>query len=308
MTQDDFNDDIPDLTSNTPVAAKPVAPRAPLVQGQPPANYIPEEKRFEEPCPKCKGRGRFISYAGRDCGPCFNCKGVGKLTFKTSPESRAKARVSSAARAQDKAKQLLADVLAWQEQHAAAWQWLTSNVARGNEFAKSLCEALYKYGSLTDNQLAAVERNVAKAAERKAEREAAAPVVASEGIDRLKAAFDKAASYAAAKATGLTIRNPKITIGGMTISPAKATSANAGALYVKDGDVYLGKIQNGKFYAAFECKMEQQTQILKFIADPAQAAKVYGQETGVCCVCNATLKSEWRTRGIGPVCATKFGW
>ena len=51
---------------------------------------------------------------------------------------------------------------------------MTTNNARGNDFAKSLCEALYKFGSLTDNQLAAVERNVAKAAERKVEREAAA--------------------------------------------------------------------------------------------------------------------------------------
>ena len=75
MTNDDFNDDIPDLTGNTPAAAKPFVPRAPLVQGAAPANYIPLEKRFEEPCPKCKGRGRFISWGGRDLGPCFSLQG-----------------------------------------------------------------------------------------------------------------------------------------------------------------------------------------------------------------------------------------
>ena len=80
MTNDDFNDDIPDLTGNTPAAAKPFVPRAPLAQGTVPANYIPLEKRFEEPCPKCRGRGRFISWGGRDLGACFNCKGAGKLT------------------------------------------------------------------------------------------------------------------------------------------------------------------------------------------------------------------------------------
>ena len=31
-------------------------------------------------CPACKGRGRFISYAGRDVGPCFECKGTKFIT------------------------------------------------------------------------------------------------------------------------------------------------------------------------------------------------------------------------------------
>lgn len=303
MSNDDFNDDLSDLLSGKiPLPDRVQVPKAP------PAQYVPVEKRFEETCPKCRGRGRFISYRGRDCGPCFHCKGEGRKVFKTSADSRAKSRASSAARAQNKAKQLLADVLAWQQEHAAAWQWMTSNVARGSEFAKSLTEALYKYGALTDNQLAAVERNAAKMAERKAEREAAAPAVDTAGIDRLKEAFDKAAAYTAAKATGLTVRSPKITVNGMTISPAKATSANAGALYVKSGETYLGKVAGGKFFASRDCTSEQQTQVLKFVADPAEAAKVYGQETGVCCVCNATLRSEWRLRGIGPICAEKMGW
>jgi len=299
MSNDDFNDDLSDLLGGKGPVATPK---------QPPASYIPLEKRFEEACPKCRGTGKFVSYSGRVIGDCFNCKGAGKKVFKTSPESRAAARVSSAARSQQKAQSLLGEITQWQEQHAAAWQWMTSNNARGNEFAKSLCEALYKYGSLTDNQLAAVERNLAKMAERKAEREAAAPVVATDGIDRLKAAFDKAAAFTAAKAKGLTVRNPKITIGGMTISPAKATSANPGALYVKSGEAYLGKVADGKFFASRDCTPEQQAQVLKFVAAPAEAAKVYGQETGVCCVCNATLRSEWRLRGIGPICAEKFGW
>jgi hypothetical protein len=140
------------------------------------------------------------------------------------------------------------------------------------------------------------------------ERIANAPVVETTGVDLLKEAFDKAAAYAAAKATGLTIRNPKITVGGITISPAKAASKNPGALYVKADGVYLGKISDGKFIASRDCTDEQQAQILAFVASPAEAAKVYGQETGVCCVCNAALKSEWRLQGIGPICATKFGW
>ncbi len=72
--------------------------------------------------------------------------------------------------------------------------------------------------------------------------------------------------------------------------------------------VYLGKIVGGKFHASRDCSLGQEKQVLAFVSDPAAAAKVYGQETGVCCVCNATLRSEWRLRGIGPICAEKFGW
>lgn len=67
----------------------------------PPANYQP--KSFEEPCAKCRGTGRFITYSGRPCGPCFACKGAGKKVFKTSSEQRAKA---SAAKANKKAEQI----------------------------------------------------------------------------------------------------------------------------------------------------------------------------------------------------------
>jgi hypothetical protein len=95
--QIDFDDEIPDLTGKgQPVARKPFVPRPPLVQSAVPPNYIPMEKRFEEPCPRCHGRGRFISFRGRDVGVCFNCKGAGKKVFKTSPESRAKARAAKA--------------------------------------------------------------------------------------------------------------------------------------------------------------------------------------------------------------------
>lgn len=36
------------------------------------------EIKPEDACSKCKGSGRFISYAGRDVGPCFSCNGTGR--------------------------------------------------------------------------------------------------------------------------------------------------------------------------------------------------------------------------------------
>lgn len=265
------------------------------------------EQRFEEKCPKCRGTGKFVGWSGRSFGECFNCKGVGKFTFKTSPETRAANRVATATRTATKAEQAWA---AFAVQRPVVAAWIDSQHGRF-DFAAKMYDSVIRFGDLTEGQRAACERLADKDAVRateRAERAQSAPQVDTAGIDRLKVAFDKARAYAAAKASGLSVRNPKITIGGITISPAKADSKNPGALYVKDGSVYLGKIADGKFFAANVNGQEVAVKVQQFIANPAEAAKVYGQETGICCICNATLKSKWRLRGIGPVCAEKMGW
>lgn len=267
----------------------------------PPVAYAAVQATYFEKCGKCRGTGQT------PWGVCFRCKGQKGKTFKTSPEARANARVQEVARKAIKAEQAWTDFAAQQPDAAA---WIEAKRA-SFDFASKMYDAVLRFGDLTEGQLTAcqrcVDRDAAKAAER-IERIQNAPQVDTAGIDRLKVAFDKARAYAAAKAPGLALRNPKITIGGVTISPAKAESKNPGALYVKDGGVYVGKIVNGRFYAANANGDDVALKVQAFIADPAQTAKVYGQETGVCCVCNAVLKSKWRLRGIGPICAEKMGW
>jgi hypothetical protein len=301
----DLNDSLDDLIGRAgdEVRTAPVLDR-PAAQ----AYTSTTVQTFSEPCKKCRGTGRFISYSGRTVGNCFTCKGAGKFERKTSPEVRAARRENAV---QKRAQADVAALDAFRSAHPQIWAWINAETAKDHPFAfaTSMVEAIIRYGDLTAGQLAACQRLVDKAAakvEARVEAIQNAPQVDTAGVDRLKQAFDKARAYTAAKATGLTLRNPKITIGGMTISPAKASSANAGALYVKQGQDYLGKIMNGKFMAVAACSPAQRDQVLAFVADPA--AKAYGQETGVCCVCNATLKSKWRLRGIGPVCAEKMGW
>ena len=291
----ELNDSLDDLLSG-PVASQPREAVNP--------NYTPHEQQFVENCKDCGGSGYFRSYSGRTVGPCFKCKGKGKLTFKTSATDRAKTRQQDADRKARRAQELVND---FAQSHPAVFAWINESAATFS-FAASMLEALNKFGGLTDGQLAACERCIAKRDEsRKAAvaRVENAPAVESAGIDRLKASFDKAIAYSAAK--GLK-RYPKITIGCMVISPAKATSANPGALYVKDGETYLGKVAQGKFFASRDCSADQQAKVLEFIADPQKASEVYGQETGTCCICNAALTSELKFRGIGPICAEKFGW
>lgn len=268
-----------------------------------PASYV--QPTYTEVCSKCRGTGRFTGWSGRTFGECFTCKGKGRFEYKTSPEARAQKRQQAAPRAE----RLEADAWAiFKEQNPAVGAWIEARRA-SFDFAAKMYDAATRFGGLTAGQTEAVERciarDAAKAAER-AERAQAAPQADTAGVDRLKASFDRAVAYAAEK--GLTMRTPKITIGGVTISPAKASGKNPGALYVKAGTTYLGKIQDGRLFAARECTTEQEKQVLSFIADPAEAAKVYGQTTGVCCVCNATLKSKWKLAGIGPICAEKMGW
>lgn len=298
-----MNDSLDNLFAGDtgPVRTAPVRTNA--------VSYATAEERFSEPCSKCRGRGRFISYRGRDCGPCFTCNGAGRSTFKTSPEARAQRRASAADRRERNAEE---NLTSYAERLPDVASWLERASGRGFNFATSMLDAIRKYGDLTDRQIATVRDMMAKDEAREAarvERTVNAPAADTAGVDRLMAAFDAARAATAAKGVpGLNLRNPRITVGGMTLSPAKATSANPGAIYAKAGDQYLGKIVDGRFFASRECLPEQRDQVLSFIADPEAAAKAYGQETGVCCICNRTLRSDWRLKGIGPICADRYGW
>lgn len=185
------------------------------------------------------------------------------------------------------------------EQHPAEWQWILSNSSFN--FAVSMRSAIERWGSLTENQMAAVRRCMESSARREQERkdrETNAPVI---DASPLMAAFDKA------KAKGL--KYPRMRFEGFSISPASAASKNAGALYVKNEDLYLGKIMNGRFMASRDCTEETQTAIMRVMQDPAKEAIAYGVRTGMCSICGAELTNEVSIkRGIGPICAGKFGF
>lgn len=260
---------------------------------------------YFQKCSRCNGSGTT------PWGTCFKCRGARGKTFKTSPEARAKASDQRDAR---KAKLQGEIRAAWIAAFPAEFAWLEKTAPRW-DLAQSMLNRVMDGGDLSPRQIEVIRNGIARDAARDADnaarnaaRNAAAPQVDGAGVDRLKAAFDKAVAYNAEK--GLTLKTPKITIGGVTISPAPASGKNPGALYVKAdrGKTYLGKIQNGQLFASRECSDERKEQVLRFVADPADAAKVYGQTTGVCCICNATLISKWKERGIGPICAQKFGW
>ena len=114
---DDMKDDL-DAIFNAPVAV------------------VKETVWFEEKCKKCDGKGKVtIGWTFVRLASCFACSGTGKLTFKTSPEQRARAKASTETRKVKAVEDKAAQIQAWRDENKAEAAWLDEAAARGFEFA-----------------------------------------------------------------------------------------------------------------------------------------------------------------------------
>jgi hypothetical protein len=130
----------------------------------------------------------------------------------------------------------------------------------------------------------------------RAAQEAAAVVVQD---DALRATFDKLL------ASGL--KRVKLRMQGFEVKPAKAGGKNDGALYVKQGETYLGKVIGGKFLKMDCCTPETAGKVAALMADPMAAIKATGQEVGNCAVCGLELTDPVSIEiGIGPICLKRL--
>jgi hypothetical protein len=177
-------------------------------------------------------------------------------------------------------------------------KWIIGN-AGTNDFARSLDQQLQRSGNLTENQVAAVTRILA--------RQSAAPVATAAvaavgaGVEAMQTAF--------ATATGNGLKRPKMRLGDFVLKLAPATGRNAGAIYVTAADEYLGKIADGQFTASRDCDATKQAEIIALCANPVESAIAYGKRTGICACCGRELTDpESIERGIGPICAAKYGF
>ena len=252
-----------------------------------------------EVCKACRGSGQFYSYSGRLIGQCFKCKGKGKKAFVNSAATRERNRMAAHDR-KENAKMSHIEVFTASHPDIAAW---FSNSSF--PFAVAMREAVEKYGSLTEKQLAASQRCVDSLAARIASNKIQAVTVAANApsvdVSKLVTAFDLAATH---------LKFPKMVLGGFTITRAKPESRNPGALYFKtDNAVYLGKVMEGRFTRSKECQDDQQARIVDVCNDPKAAAIAYGLKFGICSCCGRELTNpESVARGIGPICASRFGW
>jgi hypothetical protein len=258
---------------------------------------------FVENCRKCGGTGKWVGsgfslFGHQIVRRCFGCDGTGKKEYKTSTASRDAARAKREEAKQQQADALTAKADAWKAAHKAEWAWLESR--RGSfDFATSLADSIEKWGSLTEKQLAAVQKLVKGSEERKQAQVANAVDVP---MQALQDAFAKASSK---------LKWPKLRMGTeshqFVFSLAGANSKNPGAVYVKDGETYLGKVAGGKLFASRDCSDEQKALIVELSKDPLASAVAYGRLTGSCSACGAELTDPVSVeRGIGPICAERF--
>jgi len=249
--------------------------------------FAPAVARFEEQCPSCRGSGRFISYAGRDCGPCFKCKGEGKRLFKQSAETRAKARVAAEER---KNASINEHQAAFKAEHPDEHAWLLS---RDLDFAHSLLDSISKFGSLTDNQLRGLRAWMSRDVERAAAKQAAQSDKSVIRLERLHETMQRHAKFYA---------------GRLTLSRKNADQL----IWIKlEGqERVVGKIDNAvlTLWNRPGADLDYVRDMLaEFNADPLAAAKKYGKLSGRCCVCGHDLTNdESIDAGIGPVCAGRI--
>jgi hypothetical protein len=301
---DDLNDDVFDVFGLT----APVAAPAPVVIDTTLADaQIANTRRFEETCRQCSGSGQFRSWAGRVIGQCFACKGAGRKFYKTSSEDRAKAKASADARKAKAAASAAEQADAWLEANPAAADWLRQPVTGDFTFHADMLKALYTYGALTERQEAAVlnatAKWVARRAQWAAEKAAREQGAATLTLTKIRAGFDSALQH---------LKRPKLRIADVQFSLAPATGRNAGCIYVvrASDDTYLGKItQDDKFITSRDCTAADSETVARVAADPAAAATAHGHEYGQCSCCGRELTNpESVARGIGPICAERWGW
>lgn len=173
--------------------------------------------------------------------------------------------------------------------HPDVIEWIGANT--GNAFAQSMAEKINRYGSLTPNMIAAIRKVLTQPT----------PAPAAIDVGRIEHAFDTARN------SGL--KRLRLSLDTFKFKPAAASSANAGGIYITEGDTYLGKVLGGKFMRTGACSDEQEGRIIAAASDPAKAANAYGQRTGRCAVCSLELTAEESIeRSIGPVCASRYGF
>ena len=252
---------------------------------------------FTERCPSCRGSGQFVSWGGRVLGPCFKCKGKGQSTFKTSPEARKDARDRAAAK---KANTAQTRWEAFAEAHPDVAAWMLKSEGTF-DFAANMRDAVMQWGSLTEKQMAACVKCVEASKARQEARqkaEAAAPAVSVEAIvETLRTAR-------------LSLKRPKLRMlhADQTF---EAGMDDEGVIFlsVTDPKVCVAVIKDGKAFKTRKATQAEFELALEAVQNPKAAGDAFGRKFGHCCCCGRELTAEGSVEaGIGPICATKWGF
>ncbi len=235
---------------------------------------------YKYQCDHCSGTGRWLDgrsnrYGNSKCNACG-----GRGFYLNSAADRQKKRT---ARVESKARRLEDGKAAFEETYPGLIETLRG-MTSWNDFATSLLNGFEEYGSLTEKQIAAAQRMVAKVAATRAtktaEREANTVTV---DLTPIRTMFESAVAAGHKK--------PMYRAEGIVINRAPDHGKNPGCIYVKsEGNEYLGKITAENVFRPTHSAGKETTEALHRISsDPKAAAVKYGQRTGSCSCCGREL-------------------
>lgn len=261
-----------------------------------------KREKVTYPCESCGGSGKMTKTYGYSfqtmktyTNKCKACKGRG--SFTTPADYRAKARASANAK---KSEKIVNSLKLFETANPGLFAFLVDN-SKWSSFAASLSAGIAKYGSLTENQLAAAI-SMREECEARQEKKVAETKPEWIGLDvhRIQEMFAKASEHKL---------SPKFTVDHITLSLAPAHGKNPGAIYVKSNGAYCGKIVDGLFHKTNNC-VEEVVEAVRVIAkDPEHCARMYGKAFSICSCCGRTLTNPLSIElGIGPICRSNWGW
>ena len=311
--RDDLNDDLSDLLGGTMPTerAMPMTPAAVAHREQ-----VAKDPGFFQKCSRCNGTGQTR------WGTCFKCRGAKGKTFKTSPEQRATNRTRATLRRQTRQEEqaLAAEQAfdAWRVANPQAWAVLDKAAKRGNAFSASLLENVRKFGGLTKGQSDAVQRMIDREAQWAADRAQAVADAPAVDVTHIVTAFTTAREKAARPGQrGVWVKPLRMRSGtkeqgtDLSFSVGRPGGQWEGVVFAETVDTgkKLGMIKDGKFVRKFACTDAEAAAVLDCASEPEKATAVFGKAWSICSICSRTLLNDGSIeRGIGPICAEKFGW
>ena len=163
-----------------------------------------------------------------------------------------------------------------------------------NDFAASLLQQHQAKGDLSQRQWDAAERMILKV---QATNQRKASLSRDVDVSRIKSLLTEA-----------KVKKPVFRAGELAFSLAPAHGRNAGAVYVKRGVDYQGKIAGGRFIPVSACHTATADAVVSVAADPRGEAVKHGKASGQCSCCGRRLTDPVSIEmGIGPICADNWG-
>ena len=166
-------------------------------------------------------------------------------------------------------------------------------IEKTNAFAMSLLDQYRRKGTLSERQWDTAEVVIHRFVETQKPK-------AKVDVSRIEGLLHTA------KGNGL--KRPVFRADGLTLSLAGEKSRNPGAVYVKVGGEYAGKVQDGQWHPVRTAMPETLATLTAIAINPREAAINYGRLTGSCACCGRTLTDPQSVElGIGPICAERWG-